>query len=362
LRVILPPLLFLSLLQLIYGVDGIKDLFYPDGAEPFLVPFGFWIFIQRIVVQIMYEKSSKLQESMRMMGLSDAAYWISYFIFDGCLIGLVTSFLCAIMSVGGLFNDANFGVIFGMFLVFCLSATTFAFFLTAFFDTPQTSGQATLGILLGFYVIYVVIFPAEEYTIPYNHAQLACAFFPPLALQMASGAFLNSYGNSYDVLSVSSICAIMLADIPIYAILAWYFSQVWPSKIGVRKPFYFPFVKSYWFPKSASSSNNTNNSSDCIKDNNNKVAVAEVEEGILEQGERGGNVSAATGLQVPVEDANESLLGPPTVKVEHLMKTFGTQKAVNNLSFKMYENQIFALLGHNGAGKVNFITIIILKI
>lgn len=75
-KVLLPAMLFFSLLLLIYAVlDG---LFFPGGAEPFIVPFAFWIFMQRLVVHIMHEKSSRLQESMRMMGLSDFAYWTSY--------------------------------------------------------------------------------------------------------------------------------------------------------------------------------------------------------------------------------------------------------------------------------------------
>lgn len=93
-----------------------------------------------------------------MMGLSDVAYWASYFIYDGIFLGFLVSFLCAIISVGGLFDDANFGVVLGIFFVFCLSATTFAFFLTAFFDTPQTSGQATLAILLGTIFRYLLLF------------------------------------------------------------------------------------------------------------------------------------------------------------------------------------------------------------
>jgi hypothetical protein len=41
----------------------------------------------------------------------------------------------------------------------------------------------------------------------------------------------------------------MFADIFIYTLLAWYFSQVWPSEFGVAKPFYFPLLPEYWFPK-----------------------------------------------------------------------------------------------------------------
>lgn len=55
---------------------------------------------------------------------------------------------------------------------------------------------------------------------------------------------------------------------------------------------------------------------------------------------------------VPTEKVSERLLGAPTVVVDKLKKTFGENTVVNNLSFSMYENQIFALLGHNGAGKV----------
>jgi ATP-binding cassette subfamily A (ABC1) protein 3 len=124
-------------------------MFNPDGIESFFVPTAFWMFVQRTVVQIMYEKSSRLQESMRMMGLSDFAYWTSYFIADGIILGFILSFLCSILTVGGLFNSVDFGLILGILYVFCLSATSFAFFLTAFFDTPQTSAQATFALLMG---------------------------------------------------------------------------------------------------------------------------------------------------------------------------------------------------------------------
>jgi hypothetical protein len=145
-KVILPAVLFFVLLILLYSVF---DFFAAGGLEPFLVPLAFWIYIQRLVVQIMFEKSSRLQESMRMMGLSDVAYWTSYFISDGIILGFILSFLCTLFTVGGLFNGANFGAILGLLFVFCLSAVPFAFFICSFFDTPQTSGQATLGALFG---------------------------------------------------------------------------------------------------------------------------------------------------------------------------------------------------------------------
>lgn len=152
-KVVFPAMLFFSLLLLIYKV--FKGLFFPDGAEAFIVPLAFWIYMQRIVVQIMHEKATRLHESMRMMGLSDVAYWTSYFLFDGLFVGFILSFICCLFSTGGLFNSANFGTLLGMFLSFCLSSVTFCFFICAFFDTPQTAGQVLLAILLGKYSFYL---------------------------------------------------------------------------------------------------------------------------------------------------------------------------------------------------------------
>ena len=145
-KVILPAVLFFALMLLLYSVF---DFIAAGGLEEFIVPLAFWIYIQRIVVQIMFEKSSRLQESMRMMGLSDSAYWTSYFVSEGVVVGFILSFVLAIISAGGLFNDGNFGVVLGYLFVFCLSVVPFSFFICSFFDTPQTSGQATLGLLFG---------------------------------------------------------------------------------------------------------------------------------------------------------------------------------------------------------------------
>lgn len=107
----------------------------------------------------MFEKATRLQESMRMMGLSDTAYWISYFISDGIILGFIVSMFCCILSTYGLFNQGNFGEIFALLFLFCIAASPFGFFLCSFFDTPQTAGQVTLGILLGMLFCMSLLIP-----------------------------------------------------------------------------------------------------------------------------------------------------------------------------------------------------------
>lgn len=47
------------------------------------------------------------------------------------------------------------------------------------------------------------------------------------------------------------------------------------------------------------------------------------------------------------------------LKVEGLQKTFsGGFRAVRGVNMKMYDSQIFALLGHNGAGKTTVISML----
>jgi ABC-type multidrug transport system fused ATPase/permease subunit len=130
------------------------------------------------------------------------------------------------------------------------------------------------------------------------------------------------------------LCVPQVADIFIYSVLAWYFAQVWPTKVGVPRPWYFIFLRSYWFPGGGTSQA-------CLSQD---IKVGISGDDIMEDGTAKGGI--------PAERVNETLLGAPTVSVNKLNKTYGSTTVVNDLSFNMYENQIFALLGHNGAGKV----------
>ena len=54
---------------------------------------------------------------------------------------------------------------------------------------------------------------------------------------------------------------------------------------------------------------------------------------------------------------DKQLQGDYAVKIEHLVKTYGEKKAVNDISFVVEKGSLFAFLGINGAGKSTTINI-----
>jgi len=331
-KIIAPPLFFLLLIILLYAV------FSPDSQtgtlEVLMVPMAFWLFAQMIVVNVMYEKKHRLQEAMKMMGLLDASYWIAYFVFDAILIGFCISLLSMIMAATyNLFNSANLFDVFGLIWMYLLALAPFGFFLCSVFDNPQTAGQVTLAVMLGFYVMYIALILNEK-----SHSfQEFCCLFPPLAFQLG----VNSFKTSYAGIPLGQICGMLVLDTFMYSVLAWYCAQIWPSEIGVRKPFWFPLDPNYW------SGSNGKGGKASSSSNTSPLVGNEIES------------QATNAEKIPAEAANEAVLGKPSVSINKLKKTWDSgQIAVNGLSFDMYANQIFCLLGHNGAGKTTTINLL----
>ncbi|WP_423148498.1 ABC transporter ATP-binding protein [Rubrolithibacter danxiaensis] len=52
------------------------------------------------------------------------------------------------------------------------------------------------------------------------------------------------------------------------------------------------------------------------------------------------------------------MIQAPIIKVKNLVKKYGNFTAVNNISFEVFEGEIFGLLGPNGAGKTTTLEII----
>jgi len=328
-KVIGIPMLGFSMVLVFYAtVFGLTK----GGLEAFFIPFFFWMYTQRIVVTIVHEKSEKLLEAMLMMGLEEPVYWISYLISEGIVCGSLTAFVCALLSLGGLFDGSQapygggsnvFFPVFGFIFIYLLATVSFSFAIASLFDKAANASQGAIWTNAGCLVL-VTAGKLEELSTGLQ--RLIVVLLPPVGLTMGAGSTLGSYQG----LPMQEITGYLFLSFLIYIPIAWYIQQVRPSEYGVKKPFYFLFSRDYWLGPTA-------------------VATALMTTPLPV------DVEAEA---IPAEKVDESFFGAPKVVVKNLLKTFGSQIAVNQLSFNMYENQIYCLLGHNGAGKTTTISML----
>lgn len=127
----------------------------------------------------------------------------------------------------------------------------------------------------------------------------------------------------------------MFIDFVLYTFVMFYLDKVFPSKYGVRRPFYAPF--------------------ECMDAMYDRIGCCRERRG------RGLHQQTLNSTEVMLQDemedtktiesVDESVTGPPLLHIDKLTKIFhkGNEGrdniAVNRLNLKMYQNQVFCLLG-----------------
>ncbi|XP_077992841.1 ATP-binding cassette sub-family A member 2-like [Glandiceps talaboti] len=143
-------------------------------------------------------------------------------------------------------------------------------------------------------------------------------------------------------ITIGQVMLLMILDCVIYILLMWYIEAIHPGPYGVPQPWYFPFLKSYWC--SSQSGDHLNEST------------------IRRQSGQDGGLSikfVRDHLNCGMYE-DEPVTHSVGVQIKRLVKLYekGKLKAVNDLSLNLYEDQITALLGHNGAGKTTIMSIL----
>lgn len=110
-----------------------------------------------LMVNLVTEKEKKIKEGMKMMGLSDSAFWLSWFITYG-IIMLATVLFTSIISVLAIFQHSNFLVLFLMYLGYGLSVISFSFMLTPFFSKALVAGAigSMMTVVFSVFVLLAV--------------------------------------------------------------------------------------------------------------------------------------------------------------------------------------------------------------
>ncbi|KAK9987447.1 hypothetical protein SO802_032398 [Lithocarpus litseifolius] len=314
---------------------------------------GFLYPISRLISFSVFEKEQKIKEGLYMMGLKDGIFHLSWFITYALQFAISSGIITA-CTMGSLFKYSDKSVVFVYFFVFGLSAIMLSFLISTFFTRAKTAvAVGTLSFLGAYFPYYTV----NDQAIPMILKVLA-SLLSPTAFALGSINFAD-YERAHVGLRWSNIwrassgvnflvCLLMmLVDALLYCAIGLYLDKVLPRENGVRYPWNFIFSSSFWKNKSIAA-HHASNLKATSTDNKTSLSRKDTFEPAVE---------------VISLDMKQQELDGRCIQIRNLHKVYATKKgnccAVNSLQLTLYENQILALLGHNGAGKSTTISMLV---
>ncbi|XP_072159520.1 cholesterol transporter ABCA5 [Bemisia tabaci] len=306
-------------------------------------------FVTYLLILIVGEKEKKIKEGMKIMGLRDSVFWLSWFIIYAVFVSALSVISVVLLFSLNVFQHTSPLLIFLLILLYSFSIIMFSFMLTPLFDKARTAG------ILGNFVVnmvsllyFIQVFVKESSSITLWLVSLISSSGFALALDKALVLDLSGKGVSLENLwsdgnggiPFGGSLIMMALDIVIYGLLAYYLDSVVPSEYGTKRSIFFCLYPSFWCTKPKASKRHI--------DADSMTYVTTTSEDCDPR---------------DVEPVTREIADREAIKIVNLHKCFTSCKkqdvnAVNGINLSIYEGQITAILGHNGAGKTTLINII----
>lgn len=312
---------------------------------PFFVVIAYIFPLIIIIFRMIKEKETKVKEGMKIMGLTDSSYFFSWF-FHYIILNTFHAFLnCLILTQ--VFKYVPAGYIFLIFWLYGMCVFSLGYFFQAIIDKTRIAMIISILVYFIMYFVSVAVLTDDVG----NIAKMVISLLPPTCLQLGLSTLANyeksflkldgsKIGIEFQNYSFSNFITMLVIDFFFYLFLGFYLQNVVAQQFGVRKPWYFLCTRRFWGCRSQKVSSQIDYSAS-EKDEANLI---------MNKKDRFQDEENLYGDKIKNNDL---------FKVSNLVKNFGTKNnVVDGVNLNFYRDEIFALLGHNGAGKTTIINIL----
>lgn len=224
---------------------------------PFLLLLIFIPPVYNTVFMMVKEKESRIKESMRMMGMKDYAYWLSWYAYFTLLSTAIVFLAWLVLLINCISNSNSFLVL--VFMLFYAQAV-FAqiIFLQSIFENSKYSGLVGTLIYFGFNLVGIPVQQPDSA----QGAKTFLSVIPQVAMQQLCQVFGNLEGsgiglqfdnatekiNNYTYVTG---LAMLVVSFAVFMLLGFYLDKVLPKTYGEKLSACFCCTKRFWCGSSA---------------------------------------------------------------------------------------------------------------
>jgi len=291
----------------------------------YYISLAFMTSVYIITINIVKEKEDNLKDGLLVAGVHPTIFWLSWFIverFISLIISIVMTIIINILNE--LFSNVNFFVIISIIFLFSLSACSYGFVFSTFFKRAKTASVVVL-------ILYIIPFFIAQYTSLVNEdiSKILSFIFSTVSLKeiLNNLEILKYTYKSINLINIFNTDAgkyliILTSNSIFYFVLALILDNLFSNETSR-----YLFVPKRRI-KNFQSENEISYQKDIQEDfnaRNNKKCMVEVNHvhKIFKRNKRNNDSNRKTKV---IQKKNEFL-------------------AVNDVSFKVYQNEIFAILG-----------------
>lgn len=342
---------------------------------PLVLVLAFIYPVSVLVKSVVSERELRLNETMKMWGLSNEVNWLGWFLVSFCFAEVTVIILVMLLKFGKIFEYSSFWILFLFFSLVALATTSLSFLFSVMFSKAKVAA-ASSGLIYFLLYLPATLINARRESVS-RAAKRAASLMAPTSFGLGCTAIADwelmmvgvtsaNYNQPLSAvdLSLADICIMLLVDAIIYMVIAWYIDNVWPGEFGQGVPFLFFLPDQAIKLLTGQHQGGKDGGDGDGNDDNDDVPMLDTSpdtsDGVdVAMMDICGTIEGDASLKDPVDGRTR---GQPAVAIKQLSKVYGdprvSKMVLKNINLNLAQGQLTTLLGSNGAGKSTLLNII----